>query len=131
MSLLPPYTTRTWKIIGACVAGIALLGVVLWGIDAFGNWRFDRGVAKDKAEIKQGLANIASKESTIANLQTEVAVEKERVRQQTVEHLENINATEQVKAETNAALANLDAAKNANTTNSSVSDLEKALEKLQ
>lgn len=117
-------------------AGVPLLillvatGAVLWSLDAFGDWRFRRGVKKDKAEIKQSLANIANKEQTIANLQTEIAVEKEKVRADTETLLKDTATTDEAKAETNKALANLDAAKNANTTNSSVTDLERLLEQL-
>lgn len=108
-----------------------LVALVLFTVDYCGSWSTNRENEKRKANINAGMANIANKQSTIANLETEVAIEKERVRQETETHLTTVNATEQVKAETNAALSNLAAAKNANTTNSSVRQLEDVLRRLE
>lgn len=112
-------------------AGLVLIAAVLFGISKCGTWRSDRDIDKQKANINAALSNIANKESVIANLQTEIAVEKEAVKHETNSLLNNINATNEAKTQTNAALANLDKARNANTTNSSAEQLEKLLEGLQ
>lgn len=110
---------------------VLLIGGVLLAIDRCGTWRSDRDIEKRKANINAVLANIEIKETTIANLQTQVELEKQAANTEMKQLLENINATEATKVETNAALANLDRAKNANTTNSSVKQLEELLEKLR
>lgn len=120
-----------WRIIAYCVAGLAVLGLVLFLFDKCGDYRTNRDIEKRKANINAALSNIAVKEGTIANLQIDVAVEKERVKESVKEHLEAVNASDAVKANTNAKLANLDAARNVNTTNSSVQDLEDVLRRLE
>jgi len=122
---------KHWKLVGILVGVlIAILGL-FWLIDGIGSWWTGRGNNKRQANINAHLSNIATKEGTIANLQTEVEIEKSHLVEETKEHLKDVNATVEAKTETNKALANLEKAKNANTTNSSVQDLEKILEKLQ
>jgi len=131
MNLLPPYSLRVWKTFAAVIGGLILIAIVLFALDRFGTWRSNRDIDKRKANINAVLANIETKESTIANLQTEVALEKQAANIETKALLENINTTEATKEETNRALGNLANAKGKDTTNSSVADLEKLLKQLE
>ena len=131
VNLLPPYKPQTWKAIGIAVGLLAVLGFVLFAFDRCGSYFDNRDIEKRKAKIANTVAQIETKEAVIANLQTEIAVEKEQAKRDTLELLENVNATNEAKAETDKALANLDAARNANTTNSSLKELTDALDKLK
>jgi hypothetical protein len=131
MNLLPPYTPKVWKAIGLCVAGIVLIGAVLFISDRVSSWWSVRRVDKLKANVNATITGIKEREQTIANLNERQAVDKERVRIETEELAEAANASAEAQAETNKALANLQQARNANTVNTSVEDLEKLLEKLK
>lgn len=119
---------KIWIIIGGCLLALAaLFAAFQWG----SNWWFWRGVEKDKQEIKDTIANIKAKEESISNLQIEIAVEKERVREKTAEYANAVNASEQARAETNQALANLYDASTRKAFNVSVEDLERKLDALE
>lgn len=121
---------KHWNIVLILVGILVLVGGIFFVIDGVGSWWTGRGNNKRQANINALISNIATKEGTIANLQTEIAIEKSHLVEETQEHLKDVNATVEAKTETNKALANLEKAKNTNTTNSSVQDLEKILEKL-
>lgn len=132
MNLLPPYSTKVWKIIGYAVLGLIVLGLVLFTMDRCSSGRDDKKVREHFANINALTANIQKMESgVIPATKEEIAAEKMAANVETKALVEAVGGTEEAKAETNAALANLANAKNANTTNSSVADLEKALEKLK
>lgn len=111
----------------SCLVGLVLLWYLLTQIQSC---RVQKATDKQLANINAHLGNIANRADTIANLNTEQAVEKEQVKEETNQHLNDINATEETKKQTNAMLANLANAKVVNTTNSSVVDLQKALDAL-
>ena len=118
---------RFWIILGGCVLALILIaGLFSWG----SNWWFWRGVENDKEAIKEELANIKVAEETIANLKIDIAVAKERVAEGTNNYANAVNATDAAKAQTNAALANLQQAKDANAINVSVAELERKLDAL-
>lgn len=127
--LLPPYTKKAWAGI-VCAGLLVLLGLVLFGIDRCSSWRFERDIDKRKANVNAALSNIADREKTIANLNEQQAAEKEVVRRETEDLQNAVNATDQQKAETNKALANLANARNANETNVTVQELEEKLRRL-
>ena len=119
-----------YRILIVIVALVGVLGGLLWFFGYVDKWWFDRGVRKDKEAIKEQLSNIAVKEEQIANLRVEVAEEKVKAAEAVKDLAAASNATDQAKNETNKALANLNAARNSNQTNTSVEDLQKLLDKL-
>lgn len=132
MSLLPPYTPKVWRIIGICAGALFVLGLVLFTMDKCSSYFTNRDIEKRKANVNAILSNIQAIETgKIAATKEELAAEKAKAELETEDLLEAANATDAARAETNAALTNLNAARNANTTNSSVKDLEDALRRLE
>lgn len=122
---------RTWKIIGAVVLGLLLLGAVLFGIDRCGTWKADRAIKKDKGKITNTLANIANISDQIGNLELQKVEQKGQLNRDVEEYQNQTYGRDDAKAETNAALGNYQRALNANTnTNATAADFEKALRKL-
>lgn len=119
------------KLVAVGIGIIVVIGFVLFTVDRCGTWIDNRDIAKQKAAINAKVANIEAKEAVIANLATEIAIEKQQVKDDTAVLLDNINATNEARVLTNQALANLDAARNANTTNSSLKDFQKALDEVK
>lgn len=130
MIAIPAFSERTWKIIGICAAALVLLGFVLFGIDRCSSWRFTRDIDKRKVNVNAALSNIAEREKTIANLNEQQAAEKEAVKIEAQELQNAVNATNEQRVETNRALENLNASRNSNAVNVSVSDLEEKLRRL-
>ena len=96
-----------------------------------------RATEKKKLAVNAALANVANKEQQIAEhekaideLKGEQKVEKQNVNALTQDYLDSANVATQDRIEANKALANLDAARNANATNVSVKDLEEKLKGL-
>ena len=120
-----------WRIVFILAGILVVFGAILFTYDACGTYHSNRGNEKRKANINAALSNIAEKEATVANIKTEIAVEKEGVKVETEQLLKDTFTSNEKRVATNQALANLDAAQNANATNSSVADLEKLLRELQ
>lgn len=132
MSFLPPYTPKVWRIIGICAGALFVLGLVLFTLDKCSSYFTNRDIEKRKANVNAILSNIQAVESgQIVATKEQLAAEKAKAELETKELLENIEATDAAKAETNAALANLANAKSKDATNSSVKNLEDALRKLE
>lgn len=129
--MMPAFSERTWKIIGAAIAGVIILGAVLFGIDRCGTYRANKDTAKAKQKIANTVAEINDIGKTISNLEQKKA-EKQGELNRDVETLQNnIYGLDDAKAETNAAIANFQKAVNANTnTNATAQQIEDALKKL-
>lgn len=111
--------------------GLVILGAVLFGLDRCDSWWSNRNVNKQKANINAILSNINAIETgVIAATKEELAAEKMAANIETKALLNAVNATEETRIDTNAALANLQKAKNANATGITVKELEEKLRRL-
>lgn len=131
MNFLPPYTTKVWKIIGGVVGGLVLLALILFAASRISNWWTDRGIRKDKAKIANTVNEIANISNQIGNLEIQKA-EKQGELKKDIEDLQNQTiGREEAKKESNAALANFNAALKSNSNvNATAEDIQKALDKL-
>ena len=120
-----------WRIVILGVALLIVFGAVLFTYDSCGTYYANRGNEKLKANINAALSNIAEKEQTVANLKTEIAVEKEGVKIETETLLKDTFTTDEKRVATNQALQALANAQNSVAVNSSVANLEKLLRELR
>ena len=118
---------RHWRILGALLGTLAIIGLVLFAAESCGDWSFQRKQDKIKANINTALANIAEREKAIANLKEQQAVEAQEVNRATSEWMDAQNYTDQTRKEVNKALANL---ANAGKSNANIS-VEELKEKLR
>jgi tetratricopeptide (TPR) repeat protein len=132
---LKPYLTT--KVVLTVVGLLVLLGLTAWALQSCGDTLFNHGIDKKKANVNAGLANVANieqnigeHEKAIANLKEAQAAEKQNVNALTQDYLDSANVAGDKRAEAQKALANLDAAHNANATNVAVKDLEEKLKGL-
>lgn len=127
--LLPPYTPKVWKIIFYCVIGLTLLGLILFGIDRCSTWNQNRKLNNAKQEVNVALQELANAKAAVDPHAESAAIEK--LKEATNTAIEATTATDEAKAETNAALANYKAARNANRpTGTTEAELLKAIEDL-
>ncbi len=119
------------RIIGYCVGGLLLLLLVLFGVQQCGNWRTDRGLAKDKAKIANTVAEISNVDAQIGELQEKKA-ELQGELNRDVEDMQNkVFGLDETKKEVNAAKANFNAAiANNSNVDATKEDFLKVLEKL-
>lgn len=131
-SLLPPYSPNVWRAIFTVGALIVLLVIVLFTVDRCSTYRDNKKVNEHKANIANIAANIKKMETgVIPATKEEIAAQKAAANVETGLLLDAVGATDEAREATNAALANLEAAKGKDTTNSSVKDLEDALRRLE
>ena len=119
-----------YRIIIIAVALLAALGFALWFFGAIDAWWFNRGVNKDQEAIKAKGDEANKALANVANLQIQLEGAKVEANTAVNSYVNAVNATDKVKEVTNQALANLNAAKNANVTNTSVEQLQDLLDKL-
>lgn len=113
------------------LAVLVILGAVLFGIDRCSTWRANRDIEARKANVNAALSNIANIEANIAFDKGRQEEQKQAVNAATQDYLTAVNATNEVREEVNAALANVEKAKNANQANVSIRELEEKLRKLE
>lgn len=113
-------------------AGLLLIGAILFGMDKCSDYRFERGLKKEKEKIANTIGEISNIKEQQANLALQEAEKRgELVRDQ--ETLANkVYGQDEAKKEVNAALANYNKALAANSnTNATAKDIEDALKRLQ
>lgn len=118
------------RIVFTVVGLIALLFFVWWGITKCGQVRTQRNIDKLKTNINAATQELANAKANLANDKIDEAVKTEKLQEATNEYANAVSATEAQKAVTNQALANIAAAKDANTANTSAEDLKKLLDDL-
>ena len=123
--------TPKTRIIVYLVSGLIILGAVLFTMHSCGNIFFNRDVNKIKANINAITANINAAEANRQADQTQVAIEKDRLREALVDLKAAQEATNQSTAATNAAIEEMDAARNANYANTSARELDAILDQLE
>lgn len=131
MDLKPPYSPKVWKIIAGCAAGVVLIGVVLLAVDKISNWNTNRDFNNRKQKIANTVTEINDLKAKQANL-AEQEAEKRGELKRDVEDLANQTyGREDIKRETNAALANYNKAVQSNSNvDATAEDLQRALDKL-
>lgn len=115
-----------WHPIVLCLAGLVLLGAVLFFFDFCGSWWGDRKNDQLKANVNAILGNIENRNAVIANLKEQQAVEAEQLKQAAGDHLEAQGATNAAREETNKAIDKMKQAANVNG-NVSVDQFREAL----
>lgn len=124
--LLPPYSPKVWKII----IGIIVLAIVLFAADRISTWNSKRKLNNAKQEVNVALQELANAKAAVDPHAESAAIEK--LKEATNTALTASGATDEAKAETNAALANYKAARNANRpTGTTETELLKAMEGLE
>lgn len=88
MGLAPPYSTNVWKAIIGAVAGLGVLGAVLFFYAKCGTYEFNKGTKQANANLANAINTLGTIQNTAANLQiqlvqanTDEAVQKEVVKQ--------------------------------------------------
>lgn len=120
------------KLIAIALAAVLVFAAILWALDAFDSWSFNRSHTKAKEQVANTAKEIANIQTEITNLETKKAEKVGELKRDTEALTNSLFGLDEAKKETNAALANLQKAVNANTNvDRSVQDLEKVLEKLQ
>lgn len=115
-------------ILTSCVVGLLLLWYLLTQATSCYS---SRQIDKARANVNAALANLANAQSNLAVSKADEARRIEEVKIATNTALEAANATEAAKTTTNAVLANLNAAINANVPlGTSAEDLQKRLDDL-
>ncbi len=129
-NLLPPYTPKVWKLIGACVLGVIVLGFVLFVTDRCGGYFAGRKIDKLKA-------NINAATNAVIKLEQQQAVLKERQERALedanaaiTEFNDAVNATEAARRDANAALEAVNQARSSNQVGVTVDELNRKLEAL-
>jgi hypothetical protein len=123
-------SAKQWKIVGLCVAGLVLIGAVLFGIDRCGSWREQRKIDKIKANVNAALVNVANIEVKKRELELQQAAELEAAKRDVEEFNEAANASIEAREEVNKALENVNIARNSNTTGTTVDELKRKLDRL-
>jgi len=123
---LKPY--RLVIIAGALFLVLLVFG---WMFTGLGDWWFGHGVKKDKEEIKKEVNQLANIDKEIANLATKREIQKEKIKEAANGFAESVNATDQARAVTNQAIANMVNASAANQGNVNASDLDGLLDRLK
>lgn len=123
------FTSRIFWVIVAAIAGLLLLAYLFASVDSC---RFQSRQDKLKADVNSAVKEIGNINSQIANLNERKAEVKEGIKRDTEELVQSIEGHEEAKKATNAALANYNAAVNANSNvDRSAQDILDALEKLK
>lgn len=114
MNLLPPYTPTVWKIIGSSVAGLVLLGAVLFTVSKCDNWRSNRAIDKARANVNAAMQNVNAAKAVVSNDAVNEAVAVQQFKDAVNDAVILSNATDAAKVETNKAAANYATAVNEN-----------------
>ena len=114
------------------VLGLVLIVAVLFGVQKCSDWRFDRGVRKDKQKIANTLGEIANIKSEQANLALQEAEKRGELKKDMEDLANKTFGRDEAKQAANAALANFNAALASNSNVDRTSDdILKKLEELE
>lgn len=134
MSLIDPgFIARHWPKFMIGLAALLVLGFVLWLFDVGGRIWGDRQLSKDKQQIANTAKEIANLTTEIANLEQQRAEKRGELNRDMETLANNTFGLEEAKKATNAALANFNAAVNANSSDvdRTADDLERVLRQLE
>lgn len=126
---------QTWPMVARIAVPLVLLlvliGGVLFGLDRLSTYRLNRAIEKAKANVNAALKEVDAAKAVVSSDKVDEAVALDHVKQAEQEVIAASNATDQAKAEANAALVNYVTAKNANIpTGTTEADLQRKLDAL-
>lgn len=116
---------KYWRIIAIAAGLLALLLFITWFMDACPSWLGSRKIDKLKENVNATLQNANLVNANIANLMIENRLAEERVNRLAEDYNAAKNASDQIKTQTNAALANVNAAERANLANVSYEEAKR------
>lgn len=119
------------RIIVYLFVGIVLLGAVLFTFDRCSSYRADREANKIKSNANAIVAKIKTLENKAVVDETQVAIEKDRLRQELINLEAAQAASEEDRLATNAAIQELEAAKAADYRGTSAAELKAILDQLE
>jgi len=120
------------KIIGVLLAALFVIGIALWGFSALSDWNYSRGLDKKKEAVNQAVQEISNIDAEIDRLNVNKAEKTGELKRDTEALMKEIYGREEVKKETNQAIANFANAVNSNSNvNRSAQDIQKLLEELE
>lgn len=128
---------KTWallhktKLIIGVLAAVLVFAAILWALDAFDSWSFNRSHTKAKEQVANTAKEIANIQTEITNLETKKAEKTGELKRDMEQLQDDIFGREELKAEANQAIANFQRAVNSNSNvDRSAEDLKKVLERL-
>ncbi len=108
-----------------------LIGAVLFTFDKCSTWNSNRKIENARKDVSAALSNLANAQANLTTDRIEEARRVEDVKVATNTLLEAQNASEEARTQTNATLANLSNAINANRpVGTTAEDLERRLNEL-
>lgn len=114
MTWMPPYSATVWKAIIGCVAGLVLIGIVLFGFSKCSTYLADRKAEQLKTNVNLAINAIQAAQSNKQVDDIDRAVKMGQLNQAVNEAINAANTTDEAKKATNQALANVNAAVAAN-----------------
>lgn len=131
MNIFPPYSAKVWRAIVYVAIGLLLLAVVLFVFDKCGSYWSSRDIKKAQENVNIAMNAVNAAKGTVSNDRVAEAVALEQLKEATNDVVNASTATDEAKAEANAALANYIAQKASNKpTGTTEADLQKKLEAL-
>jgi hypothetical protein len=119
------------KLIITLAVALVVLGFVLFAGHQINSYRNDREAHKIKSNINAIASKITNLESKAVVDATQVAIEKDRLVTELKAYSNNQALTDEQKAKTDAAIAELEGAKSANYTNTTPAELKAILDQLE
>jgi thioesterase domain-containing protein len=124
-------STQQWKIVGLCVAGLVLIGIVLFTFQTCGNYFSGRDINKARANVNAALVEVKAAKEVVANDRVDEAVALDHVKQAANDVVSASTATDEAKTAANQAVANYEAAvKEKRPTGTTEADLDEKLRAL-
>jgi hypothetical protein len=119
------------KLIITLAVALVVLGFVLFVGHQINSYRNDREAHKIKSNINAIASSINAMENKAHVDETQVAIEKDRLVTELKAYSNNQALTDEQKAKTDAAIAELEGAKSANYTNTTPAELKAILDQLE
>ncbi len=120
------------KIIGLALAALFVIGIALWGFSALSDWNYSRGLDKKKEAVNQTVKEISNIDAEIDRLNVNKAEKTGELKRDTEALMKEIYGREELKKETNQAVANyVNAIQNNSNIDRSAEDILRKLEELK
>ncbi len=108
----------TWPIAVRIAVGLGVVllvvGIILFGVAKFDNWKFDRKIDKARANVNAALADVNVAKQVVANDRVNEVLAVEDVKRAANDAVAASQASDAAKTVANQAVANYAAARNAN-----------------
>jgi hypothetical protein len=119
-----------WPYLKVTAVGVGLLiviGLVAFGVEKCGDWRFDRSIDRKKANVNAAVNEL---KAVNANIAAEKKTEQEiiaNIKVHTDDYLEAVNTTDGTREAVNAAIERMKLAANSNRGNVNAADVEEVM----